>query len=407
MRTTHPEITVVGGSLAGLTLALACATRGVPVRVVERSARRAHGGDSLSIDLAALAATVGHDPRAHPTLPVVHAYRDRSLTTWPALYSWLYDRAAEAPGITLEEGKAVTSVADLGDRVHLSLSDGTEDVADAVIGADGYHSIVRRTISPDVPLARYAGYVVWRGLVDEQALKRPVPWPSNGGLWIEFVDGYRLVAAVLPGRDGSVEIGRRQVTFAWFDVHQQELLRRTNSLTADGHLVRTLGRETIDDDVRTELLALIPRLWPTAWAEAVAAGVRSTHALSGAPIAEYRPERLARGALAMVGDAAHVVSPMTGSGFATGVEDAAVLAQMLADRRASEPVAAALARYEAARLPFVRGLVKHSNRISADYVRYAEAARGEGSRTGRALNMSNRPASSRYASSEPAVERAR
>lgn len=367
------QIVIVGGSLAGLTLALACATRGVPVRVVERSARRVHGGDSLSIDLAEIAATVGHDPRVLPALPVVPAYRDRHLTTWPALYSWLHDRAAETPGIALEEGKTVTSVTDLGDRVRLSFADDTEMVVDAVIGADGYHSTVRRTIAPDAPLARYAGYLVWRGLVDERRLARPVTWPSSGGLWIEFVGGYRLVAAVLPGRDGSVEIGQRQITFAWFDVHQGELLRRTNRLTADGHLVGTLGRGSIDEKVRAELVALIPQIWPETWAEAVAAGVRSTDSLSGAPIAEYQPERLARGALAIVGDAAHVVSPMTGRGFATGVEDAQVLAQMLADRHVTEPISAALARYEAARLPFVRGLVTHSKRISAEYVRYASS----------------------------------
>ena len=163
-RTAPPQIIIVGGSLAGLTQALACAARGVSVRVVERSARRVHGGDSLSIDLAAVAATVGHDPRADPILPVVPAYRE--LTTWPALYSWLHDRAAETSGIVLEEGKAVTSVADLYDRAQISFSDGTKRVAGAVIGADGYHSIVRRTISPDAPLARYAGYLVWRGLVD-------------------------------------------------------------------------------------------------------------------------------------------------------------------------------------------------------------------------------------------------
>ncbi|KAA1004902.1 salicylate hydroxylase [Paraburkholderia panacisoli] len=371
MSTTHPQIVVVGGSLAGLTLALACATRDVPVRVIERSAGRVHGGDSLSIDLATLAATVGRDPRAHPILPVVPAYRD--LTTWPALYSWLHERAAATPGIILDEGKTVTSVKDLGNRAHLSFSDGSERFADAVIGADGYHSTVRRAIAPDAPLARYAGYLVWRGLINEQTLERPVLWPSNGGLWIEFVDGYRLVAAVLPGRDGSTEVGRRQVTFAWFDVHREELLRRTNRLTADGHVTGTLGRGQIDADVRAELLALVPQLWPETWAEAVTVGVRSADALSGSPIAEYKPERLARGALAIIGDAAHVVSPMTGQGFATGVEDAAMLAKMLADRRTNEPVSTTLAHYEAARLPYIRALVTHSRRISADYLRYAAA----------------------------------
>lgn len=306
-------------------------------------------------------------------LPVVPAYRDRDLTTWPALYSWLHDRAAGTAGIVLDEGNAVTSITDLGDQARISVADGTERVADAVIGADGYHSIVRRTIAPDAPHARYAGYIVWRGLVDERTLTRPAPWSSNGGLWIEYVGGYRLVAAVLPGRDGSVQAGQRQITFAWFDVHQEELLRRTGCLTADGYIVRTLGRGMIDEEARARLGALIPQLWPTTWAEAVAVGVRSGDALSGAPIAEYRPERIARGALAIVGDAAHVVSPMTGRGFATGVEDAAVLAAMLADRRANEPVSIALARYEVARLPFVRALVTSSRRLSADYLRYAAA----------------------------------
>lgn len=369
MSRPHARITIIGGSLAGLTLALACAARGVPVHVVERSARRVHGGDSLSIDLAALAATVGHDPRAHPVLPVVPAYRD--LTTWPALYSWLRGRAAAVPDIILEDGKTVTSITDLGERAKISFADGTERDVDAVVGADGYHSLARRTIAPDAPLARYAGYIVWRGLIDEQALARPVPWPSNGGLWIDYVGGYRLVAATLPGRDGSVEIGRRQITFAWFDVHREALLRRTHRLTADGDVVGTLGRDAIDEDIRAELVRLIPQLWPEPWAEAVAVGVRSKGVLTGAPIAEYKPERLARGALAIVGDAAHVVSPMTGRGFATAVEDAEILAQMLADRRADEPVANALSRYEAARLPFVRSLVTHSRRISADFLRYA------------------------------------
>lgn len=369
MNTTHPNITIVGGSLSGLTLALACATKGVPVHVVERSAGRVHGGDSLTVDLALLAATVGHDPRVHPMLPVVPAYRE--LTTWPALYAWLRDRVATTSGIILEEGKQVTSVTDLGDRAQMSFADGSQREVDAVIGADGYNSLVRKTIAPEAPLARYAGYLVWRGLVDERTLSHPVPWPSDGGLWIEFAAGYRLVGATLPGRDGSIEPGHRQITFAWFDVHREALLRRTGCLTDDGHIVGTLGRGTIDDAVRADLTARIPQIWPEMWAEAVAVGIGSKDILSGAPIAEYKPERLAQGALAIIGDAAHVVSPMTGRGFLTGVEDAAVLAQILADRPATEALPDTLARYEAARLPFVRGLVTHSARISTDYVRYA------------------------------------
>jgi 2-polyprenyl-6-methoxyphenol hydroxylase-like FAD-dependent oxidoreductase len=368
------RIVIVGGSLAGLTLALACSTRGVRVRIVERVPARTQGGDSLSIDLGDLFGATGHDPGAPPFLPVVHAYRDRVLTTWPALYAWLRHRVVATAGIVLEEGRAVVAVQDLGGQAQLQFDDGMKEMAAAVIGADGYRSVVRRAVAPDAPFGRYAGYVVWRGLVDEEALTRSVPRLNDEGLWIDFVGGYRLVAAVLPGRDGSVIPGRRQVTFAWFDAHREQLLREYGCLTPENDVVGTLGRGAIDEKTRADLADLAPRLWPSTWAEAVAIGVRSTAALSGAPIAEYAPERLARGAVAIVGDAAHVVSPMTGRGFAAGLADALVLSKLLSRQGEDEPVAPALAQYETLRLPIVRSLVSQSSRLSNEYVRYAGLA---------------------------------
>ncbi|WP_157627574.1 salicylate hydroxylase [Burkholderia gladioli] len=312
MTSTHPEIIVIGGSLVGLTFALASAKRGVPVRVVERAGRRTLGGDNLNVDLASIARTVNYDPRFGKILPVVHAFRDRHLTTWPALYSWLRDRVVEMPGITLEENRSVASVRADGRRAIVAFADGTSASADAAIGADGYHSIVRRAVAPELPLSTYAGYLVWRGLIEESALSAPVAWPTAGGLWISFEKGYRLVAAVLPGRDGSREVGRRQVTFAWFDGRRDDLLRRTGCLDIHGHVVGTLT--ATDREVREELAALAPIVWPTRWAEAVVFGIRAPNAMHGAPIAEYRPERLVAGPLAIIGDAAHGVSPMTGSG---------------------------------------------------------------------------------------------
>ncbi|WP_316546296.1 FAD-dependent monooxygenase [Klebsiella oxytoca] len=365
------EITIIGGSLAGLTLALACTNRGIAVQVIERSTGHFQGGDSLSIDLSVVAATVGYDPRVHPVLPVVPAYRE--LTTWPALYGWLRERAMATPGINLVEGKTIASVNDLDDHARITFTDGSEQISGVVIGADGYRSIVRQAITPENPFAQYAGYLVWRGLVEERTLEHPVAWPTDGGLWIDFVNGYRLVAATLPGRDGSLAAGQRQITFAWFDVHRDELLRQKGCLTAEGNIVGTLTRGTIDEKVREELVTLAPQLWPAIWAEAVVAGVRSPTILSGAPIAEFKPPRLVRGALAMIGDAAHVVSPMTGRGYLTGVEDAMVLAQELAKRKPDVPLSAALARYEKIRLPYVQALVNHSGRISAEYRRYAKS----------------------------------
>ena len=366
-------IAVIGGSLAGLTLALACAKHGIPVHLFERSIERTNGGDSLSVDLAALASAVGHDPRSIPKLPVVPAYRDRHLTTWPALYSWLSETVNKTPSIRVERGKNLTAVHDLGHSVQLDFADGTRNMAQAVIGADGYASSIRRVLDPEMPHAQYAGYVVWRGLVEESKLRKPVALSSDQGLWIDFVNGYRLVAAVLPGRDGSLEPGRRQVTFAWFEAGRQELLRQKNCLTVNNEVIGTLGRDKIDEEIRRDLGARIASSWPEVWAEAVAFGIQSKEALSGSPIAEYQPKRLAKGRLAIIGDAAHVVSPMTGSGFASAVQDAAALAQILADAPADQSVEAALARYETARLPFAHRLVASSKQASAEFTRYAQS----------------------------------
>jgi 2-polyprenyl-6-methoxyphenol hydroxylase-like FAD-dependent oxidoreductase len=144
---------IVGASLAGLTLALACAKHGLSARLYERAVERTNGGDSLSVDVAALAGTTGHDPRDDPKLPVVFAYRDRHLTTWPALYTWLNDKVEKSPSISLERGKNITSLHDLGHSVQISFNDGTQSVADMVIGADGYASIVRRALAPEAPHA--------------------------------------------------------------------------------------------------------------------------------------------------------------------------------------------------------------------------------------------------------------
>jgi 2-polyprenyl-6-methoxyphenol hydroxylase-like FAD-dependent oxidoreductase len=373
MKKNHDHTVIIGASLSGLTLALACAQHGIDVRLYERSVQRTNGGDSLSVDLAALTRTTGYDPRDDPKLPVVLAYRDRHLTTWPALYAWLSDKVDKTSSIVLERGKNLSSVSDLGHSVQLSFSDGAQSDAGVVIGADGYASSVRRALAPEAPHANYAGYVVWRGLVEESNLKQPVPIASDQGLWIDFVKGYRLVAAVLPGRNGSLEFGQRQITFAWFEEGRHEILRQKNCLDTQNHVIGTLGRDKIDAAIRQELSQRIRQVWPEVWAEAVALGVQSKDVLSGSPIAEYQPMRLAKGRLAIIGDAAHAVSPMTGSGFASSVEDAATLSRMLADKSADESVADALVRYDLARLPYSRRLLASSLHASAEFVRYAQS----------------------------------
>jgi 2-polyprenyl-6-methoxyphenol hydroxylase-like FAD-dependent oxidoreductase len=96
----------------------------------------------------------------------------------------------------------------------------------------------------------------------------------------------------------------------------------------------------------------------------------------GTPIAEYVPKRLIAGHVALIGDAAHVSSPMTGSGFHYALLDVLSLRQALAGGARGEAVALALAKYERARLADDRQLALYS--VGAAIISLAvEAAQAE------------------------------
>jgi 2-polyprenyl-6-methoxyphenol hydroxylase-like FAD-dependent oxidoreductase len=110
------------------------------------------------------------------------------------------------------------------------------------------------------------------------------------------------------------------------------------------------------------------RRWPAPWVDAVADCV-AREAVIGTPVAEYLPDRLVRGRLALVGDAAHVPTPMTGRGFAASLQDALDLAEVMAGGMHEPGVVAALRRYEDRRLRAARNLVLNGQQFSRSFAR--------------------------------------
>ena len=66
---------------------------------------------------------------------------------------------------TVHSGLTAEDIELTPDGVRVTLSDSTTRQADALIGADGTHSVVARHLNG--PLHnRYAGYTAWRGIAD-------------------------------------------------------------------------------------------------------------------------------------------------------------------------------------------------------------------------------------------------
>jgi 2-polyprenyl-6-methoxyphenol hydroxylase-like FAD-dependent oxidoreductase len=109
---------------------------------------------------------------------------------------------------------------------------------------------------------------------------------------------------------------------------------------------------------------------PSPWREAVLETIQRRRVI-GTPIAEYVPEQIVRQRVALVGDAAHVPTPMTGIGFAASLDDAEALADALTTTRAGASVVGALQMYEQRRLDPARRLVRSGQLFSRSFSREA------------------------------------
>jgi 2-polyprenyl-6-methoxyphenol hydroxylase-like FAD-dependent oxidoreductase len=371
-RGTPVRCVVVGGSLVGLSAAIALSRLGLQVTVAERSpapATESGGGLGVDVPLLLEATGIGADP------PVLHGV-DRDTTAWHLLQGWLEEHATALPRVSVRRGAEVSAV-DPGDRERpatVRTARGDRFEADLVIGADGARSTVRAAADPGHPDARYAGVLLWRTLVGEQAMPRAVALPAAGEPGREVYAGpYRLVTYPVPGPAGQTAVGHRRLNLVWYDPEQRELLHEAGLL--DGETVHgSLAPGALPDPVRQRLADFAAARWPSPWSEALALALE-TGTVFGTPIVQYKPARLAAGRVALAGDAAHAASPMVGGGFRQGLYDVLALAQALAGAGSPGQVPDALGRYERARLAEAVRHVTRSERATAAYL--ARAARDE------------------------------
>jgi arylsulfatase len=91
-----------------------------------------------------------------------------------------------------------------GDTVSVHLADGHTAQFDFVVCADGPQSVGRRLLFPAQPL-QYVGYILWRGLAEEQAVANS-PLLEDRVTWAVSATGYCLLYLV-PSRTGLLKMG--------------------------------------------------------------------------------------------------------------------------------------------------------------------------------------------------------
>jgi 2-polyprenyl-6-methoxyphenol hydroxylase-like FAD-dependent oxidoreductase len=339
-------VLVVGGGLAGLSLARALHQQGLMVEVIERSTQwRAEGGgiavqpNGMRIlrSLGLGAAVQQHGERLKcwsfcdqdgeilsnndledlwgDTGPFIGIERMR-------LQQILVGGIA---GLPCRLGTAIRSLTQFDDRVSVMFSDGSVGAYDLVVGADGIASAVRRlaleTISP-----AYTGAMAWRSIA---------PIRPHGLTNLQFLLGEDRFFGLCPVADGR--------TYGFGNITgprtHEPIVGRLDRLRH--HFI---GFAEI---VRDYLLAL-------ATDEEIHCGPVDWIALE-----QWHVDRVV-----LIGDAAHASSPMMGQGGCMAMEDAWVLAEKLIN---CGSLPEALASFVARRLPRVRWVHQESTAVAASF----------------------------------------
>ncbi|KAF7353667.1 Salicylate hydroxylase [Mycena venus] len=229
----------------------------------------------------------------------------------------------------------------------IRFADGTTHEADLVIGADGIKSTSRNAVvDADKKKLQFTNTVAYRGLVPMDTLRQEgVTTPLNTRLCsfigidkhlITFpIKSGKIVNIVAFATDNSVPVGSVEVTGPWVEaVPQQELLDRFDGW---GH------------DVQAMLKHLKS---PSKW---------SIHALT--PL-----DTFVRGKIALVGDAAHAMTPHLGSGVGQGFEDVFLLCELLGHPSTNlSNLEAVLKAYDTIRQPRANMVLERSFRAGAIY----------------------------------------
>ncbi|HEX6447816.1 MAG TPA: FAD-dependent monooxygenase [Streptosporangiales bacterium] len=201
------------------------------------------------------------------------------------------------------------------------VTDAGTDEADLVVCADGVNSAGRARLFPAHPGPRYSGSTAWRFVVDAPAdYLSGETWGRGRLFGIQPLAGdavYCYAAARAPaGEHADDEAGHLAEAFrGWHDPIPALLDRVTDA-------------EVLRNDVY-ELREPLPAFH--------------------------------RGRVALLGDAAHAMTPNLGQGGCQALEDAVVLAHHVGD--GGRPVEEALAAYTADRLPRTRAIVRESHRM--------------------------------------------
>jgi 6-hydroxynicotinate 3-monooxygenase len=333
------NVAIIGAGMGGLATAAALRKVGIDVTIYEQARQFARLGAGIQVGCNAMKVLrgLGLESRMRKQSFYPRSWNNRDWRTGEIKFDMIFGENAEAkygaPYLLAHRGDLHEALAsavpeehvklnhklvgldETADGVRLTFADGATVTADAVVGADGVHSVVRDILFETAPV-QYTGRIAYRttypaALLNGEKIDDCTKW------WGE--DRHIVIYYVKPDRS---EI--------YLVTSQPEPEFRIESWSAKGD-VRELRKAFAGFDRQVEqVLAACPDVhkWAIVDREAL--------------------DRWAEGKVTLLGDACHPMTPYMAQGAAMAIEDAAVLSRCL-DGIDRDGIADAFRRFEATR----------------------------------------------------------
>ena len=312
---------VIGGSISGLFSALYLRRQGWQVDVFERSPAALVGrgaGIMTHPEMRAALKELGLDTARHFGVPIagrlvldaagaVIARRacPQIATSWNRLFEML--RGALRAG-TYHLGKDLRHVSQDAGEVAAHFTDGASEAGSLLVAADGFRSAVRAQLLP-AALPRYAGYVAWRGLLEEELALPVLGRELFDSLSFFLPPGEQFLGYPVAGPGNDLRAGHRSWNIVWYRPADAErdvprLLTDDSGRLHELSIPPPLVARSVIAEMREAVQRLLPPQFRTAMDKAQQPFLQ--------PIYDLESTRIAFGRAALVGDAAFVIRPHVG-----------------------------------------------------------------------------------------------
>ncbi len=342
------RVLIAGGGIAGMALAIALERTGIAAEIVEIDPDWRVTGAGITItgptlralDRIGLLDTVVNEGYCYDATRICDADGNVIMASRvsgrpfgaripnsggilrPVLHRIL-SAATRASGASVRLGVSIASIEQTNAAVSVKFTDGTVGTFDLLVCADGIHSRLRATLFPGAPDPVFTGQGCWRAVV---------PRPADVDCGHVYVGG--------PVKAGITPVSRNEM-YLFLLQHVPD-----NPRMPEEH-------------------------WPELLAEqlqgfggalgAVRDGLGASARINYRPLEKLLlPQPWHRGRAILIGDAAHATTPHLASGAGLAVEDALVLAELLAVDIALDE---ALRRFTARRYERCRMVVDNSVRL--------------------------------------------